>query len=91
MLSSLKDHRRHLEQAVQDACDAGQVGPSVVAGLEFDCQEDVGLDSGLLPLARVLKLHRNLTGIVDLVAGELEQELGRLPLVEECLLGVEFL
>jgi hypothetical protein len=65
---------RHVEELVEFAGDASESGACVVVPLQFESEEEVGIDDGTVVSAFALEAELLVAGSPDFVVGKLEEE-----------------
>ena len=86
-----KQHRRHWEQFVDFASDLRELGTVVIASIQPECQEDVGLDDGVIHL-RLAGIEKPSVYICarQVLASELEKRVNRNPFRRQCPIAIQF-
>ena len=89
-LSVAEQHEgRHGEELVEFAGDAGEGGARVVVPLQFESEEEVGIDDGTVVGAFALEEELLVAGGADFVVGQLEEEVDGFPFAGQGVLVVE--
>jgi hypothetical protein len=84
-----QQHRGHAEEFVDFAGDARKLGAGVFGVLQGDGEEKIGFNAGIIVLAFAFEDEVALTGGLDFVARELEEEVNGLPVVEKGVVRVK--
>ena len=80
---------RYDKQLVDFTGDIDKRGAGIGIAFEFDCEKKVGVIEGVIHAFIFVKGYRVLCLLLNFVSGELEEEVGGVPLMQQCFLWVD--